>query len=208
MKKSIDSEKILILDFGSQYTQLIARRVREIGVFSEIVSHQISYKEIKKNLPNGIILSGGPESVYAKKTLTLDPEILNSNIPILGICYGMQLIAQHFQGKVKTSKKSEFGNTSITLYRGKIFQKIFNKDLELKHHTSGKPFIKEAKYLSISHSSNFLALAFGDENIGIDIEKPQNRMIKLIPKVLSEIELMEFKKESAIDLACKLWGTK
>ena len=99
-------------------------------------------------------------------------------------------------------RKKEFLSSRIAL------KKIFNKDLELKHHTSGKPFIKEAKYLSISHSSNFLALAYGDENIGIDIEKPQNRMVKLIPKVLSEIELMEFKKEPSIDLACKLWGAK
>ena len=106
MKNSIDSEKILILDFGSQYTQLIARRVREIGVFSEIVSHQISFKEILKFNPKGIILSGGPESVYTKKTLKIDTKILESNIPILGICYGMQLIAQHFKGKVKTSNKS------------------------------------------------------------------------------------------------------
>jgi GMP synthase (glutamine-hydrolysing) len=67
VKNSIDSEKILILDFGSQYTQLIARRVREIGVFSEIVSHEISYIEILKSNPKGIILSGGPESVYTKK---------------------------------------------------------------------------------------------------------------------------------------------
>ena len=99
-------------------------------------------------------------------------------------------------------RKKEFLSSRIAL------KKIFNKDLELKHHTSGKPFIKEAKYLSISHSSNFLALAYGDENIGIDIEKPQNRMVKLIPKVLSEIELMKFKKEPSIDLACKLWGAK
>lgn len=99
-------------------------------------------------------------------------------------------------------RKKEFLSSRIAL------KKIFNKDLELKHHTSGKPFIKEAKYLSISHSSNFLALAYGDENIGIDIEKPQNRMVKLIPRVLSEIELMEFKKEPSIDLACKLWGAK
>lgn len=99
-------------------------------------------------------------------------------------------------------RKKEFLSSRIAL------KKIFNKDLELKHHTSGKPFIKEAKYLSISHSSNFLALTYGDENIGIDIEKPQNRMVKLIPRVLSEIELMEFKKEPSIDLACKLWGAK
>ena len=83
MKNSIDSEKILILDFGSQYTQLIARRVREIGVFSEIVSHKISYIEILKSNPKGIILSGGPESVYTKKTLRIDSKILESNMVLL-----------------------------------------------------------------------------------------------------------------------------
>ena len=99
-------------------------------------------------------------------------------------------------------RKKEFLSSRIAL------KNIFNKELELKHHSSGKPFIKEAKHLSISHSSNFLAIAFGEENIGIDIEKPQNKMVKLIPKILSEIEFMEFKKESSIDLACKLWGAK
>ena len=99
-------------------------------------------------------------------------------------------------------RKKEFLSSRIAL------KNIFNKDLELKHHKSGKPFIKETKHLSISHSSNFLALAFGEENIGIDIEKPQNRMVKLMPKILSEIELMEFKKEPSMDLACKLWGAK
>ena len=99
-------------------------------------------------------------------------------------------------------RKKEFLSSRIAL------KKIFNKELVLKHHTSGKPFIKEAKHLSISHSSNFLALAFGEENIGIDIEKPQNTMVKLMPKILSEIEFMEFKKEPSIDLACKLWGAK
>ena len=99
-------------------------------------------------------------------------------------------------------RKKEFLSSRIAL------KNIFNKDLELKHYKSGKPFIKETKHLSISHSSNFLALAFGEENIGIDIEKPQNRMVKLMPKILSEIELMEFKKEPSMDLACKLWGAK
>ena len=99
-------------------------------------------------------------------------------------------------------RKKEFLSSRIAL------KNIFNKELELKHHKSGKPFIKEAKHLSISHSSDFLAVAFGEENIGIDIEKPQNRMVKRIPKILSEIEFMEFKKEPSIDLACKLWGAK
>ena len=99
-------------------------------------------------------------------------------------------------------RKKEFLSSRIAL------KNIFNKDLDLKHHKSGKPFIKETKHLSISHSSNFLALAFGEENIGIDIEKPQNRMVKLMPKILSEIEFMEFKKEPSMDLACKVWGAK
>ena len=99
-------------------------------------------------------------------------------------------------------RKKEFLSSRIAL------KNIFNKELELKHYNCGKPFIKEAKHLSISHSSNYLALAFGEENIGIDIEKPQNRMVKLMPKILSEIEFMEFKKEPSIDLACKLWGAK
>ena len=99
-------------------------------------------------------------------------------------------------------RKKEFLSSRIAL------KNIFNKELKLKHQKSGRPFIKEAKHLSITHSSNFLALAFGEENIGIDIEKPQNRMVKLMPKILSGIEFMEFKKEPTIDLACKLWGAK
>ena len=99
-------------------------------------------------------------------------------------------------------RKKEFLSSRIAL------KKIFNKELELKHNKSGKPFIEESKHLSISHSSDFLALAFGEENIGIDIEKPQNRMVKLMPKILSKMEFMDFKKEPSIDLACKLWGAK
>ena len=99
-------------------------------------------------------------------------------------------------------RKKEFLSSRIAL------KNIFNKELELKHYNCGKPFIKEAKHLSISHSSNYLAVAFGEENIGIDIEKPQNRMVKLMPKILSEIEFMEFKKEPSMDLACKVWGAK
>ena len=105
--------------------------------------------------------------------------------------------------EIKNEKrKQEFLGSRIAL------KKIFNKELVLKHYKSGKPFIEESKHLSISHSSDFLALAFGEKNIGIDIEKPQYRIVKLMPKILSEIELMEFKKEPSIDLACKLWGAK
>ena len=78
MNSAIDSEKIIILDFGSQYTQLIARRIRELGVYSEILSFNTSYKNILKENPKGIIISGGPESVNAKNTLKVDPKILES----------------------------------------------------------------------------------------------------------------------------------
>src|SRR3989449_11720642 len=85
--------KILILDFGSQYTQVIARRIRELQVYSEIVRFDISAAEIAKLKPNGIILSGGPASVYTERAPHTDREIFLLGIPILGICYGMQLMA-------------------------------------------------------------------------------------------------------------------
>lgn len=104
---------ILILDFGSQYTQLIARRVRENKVYSVIVSHKITVEEIKKQAPKGLILSGGPASVYDEKSPKCDKGIFKLGIPILGICYGQQLIAQHFGGKVRRTKEREFGRQEL-----------------------------------------------------------------------------------------------
>jgi len=106
-------ETILILDFGSQYTQLIARRVRELKVYSQILPFNISLSRLKEIKPKGIILSGGPASVYDKNSPLLDPEILNLNIPILGICYGMQLIAHQLNGEVQYSRRREYGKTHL-----------------------------------------------------------------------------------------------
>lgn len=89
----IHQQKILILDFGSQYTQLIARRIRESKVFSEIHPHNYSIEKIKNEKPTGIILSGGPLSVYDKDAPDISKEIFDLGIPVLGICYGLQLIA-------------------------------------------------------------------------------------------------------------------
>lgn len=102
-------DKILILDFGSQYTQVIARRVRECQVFSEILPYRTKAAAIKKLKPSGIILSGGPASVYAPKAPQVDLAIYDLGIPILGICYGMQLIAHGLGGKVEPSKQREYG---------------------------------------------------------------------------------------------------
>lgn len=104
---------ILILDFGSQYTQLIARRVREMKVFSQIVPHNIPATEIDKLAPKGLILSGGPASVYDKSSPDLAKNIFKLGIPILGICYGMQIIAESLGGKVKFATEREFGSTEL-----------------------------------------------------------------------------------------------
>ena len=110
----LQSQKILILDFGSQYTQLIARRVREIGVFSEIRPWDISEQDIKEFNPNGIILSGGPESVTEGATAPSAPGcVFSMGLPVLGICYGMQTMASQLGGKVESSDVREFGYAQI-----------------------------------------------------------------------------------------------
>ena len=115
MSTDIHSQKILILDFGSQYTQLIARRVREVGVFSEIRAWDMTEAEIREFNPNGIILSGGPESVAAEDSPRAPAVIFEMGLPILGICYGMQTMAEQFGGRVSPSATSEFGYAQIRL---------------------------------------------------------------------------------------------
>ena len=109
MSKQAAGDKILILDFGSQYTQVIARRVRECQVFSEIIPYTTKAYAIAKLKPSGIILSGGPASVYAPKAPQVDRKIYDLGIPVLGICYGMQLIAHGLGGKVERSTEREYG---------------------------------------------------------------------------------------------------
>ena len=114
-----ESNLILIIDFGSQYTQLIARRVRESGVYSLVKSNLISKKDFNRLRPKGIILSGGPNSVTSAKKYKLPSFIFNSGIPILGICYGMQLISDYFGGKVAPSIKKEYGHAKFKIIQKK-----------------------------------------------------------------------------------------
>src|SRR5512139_2804131 len=118
MKRQTLFDKILILDFGSQYTQLIARRVRECQIYSEIHPYDIPVERVKSLSPQGIIFSGGPASVYEKHAPHCDPGLLKMGIPVLGICYGMQLIAQLLGGEVTHSKRREYGKAKLTLDRG------------------------------------------------------------------------------------------
>jgi GMP synthase (glutamine-hydrolysing) len=108
-------EKILIIDFGSQFTQLITRRVREANVFSEIHSHKITLEEVKQFNPTGIILSGGPMSVYDSDAPDLDEEILKIGVPVLGICYGLQIISKKLGGKVEQAKDREYGRAILNV---------------------------------------------------------------------------------------------
>lgn len=108
-------DTILVLDFGSQYNQLISRRIRELGVYSELKPHTLTAEQIKEINPKGIIFSGGPNSVYAEDAFTIDPEIFNLGLPILGVCYGMQLMAHMLPGGkvIAADNTAEYGETTI-----------------------------------------------------------------------------------------------
>src|SRR5689334_19145871 len=109
---------IVILDFGSQYTQLIARRVREAKVYCEILPFRTSVEEIRKRNPSGLILSGGPSSVYAEDAPRPDAKIWSLGLPVLGICYGMQLMTEHFGGRVKRASEREYGLADVQVDTG------------------------------------------------------------------------------------------
>jgi GMP synthase (glutamine-hydrolysing) len=110
-------EEVVVLDFGGQYSQLIARRVRECGVFSELLPHHVGASEVRRRRPKGVILSGGPASVYEEGAPPLDPELLELGVPVLGICYGMQLLAREMGGRVDGSEVGEFGRSQLTVQR-------------------------------------------------------------------------------------------
>ncbi|HVE12480.1 MAG TPA: glutamine-hydrolyzing GMP synthase [Elusimicrobiota bacterium] len=109
---------IVILDFGSQYTQLIARRLRELEVYAEILPFNAKPEEIRAKNPRGLILSGGPSSVHAAKSPRVKPEVLELGVPVLGICYGMQLMVQMHGGKVAPAARREFGRAKIAVLEG------------------------------------------------------------------------------------------
>jgi GMP synthase (glutamine-hydrolysing) len=106
-------ETILVLDFGSQYTQLIGRRIREANVYSEILPFNTPLDAIRKRQPKGIVLSGGPDSVYEAGAPACDPGVFGLGVPVLGVCYGMQLIAKELGGRVEPATQREYGSRSI-----------------------------------------------------------------------------------------------
>jgi GMP synthase (glutamine-hydrolysing) len=115
LERRVAHDEVVVLDYGGQYSQLIARRVRECGVFSELLPHHVGVDEVRRRKPKGLILSGGPASVYAEGAPRLDPELLELGIPVLGICYGMQAIVLQLGGKVEGADVGEFGRSRLTV---------------------------------------------------------------------------------------------
>ena len=115
LDKSLDRQMIVILDFGSQYSELIARRIRETQVYSEVLSYRTTVEKLRQLNPKGIILSGGPNSVYDDRAPQCDPEIWQLGIPVLGVCYGMQLMVKQLGGQVEKATRGEYGKASLCI---------------------------------------------------------------------------------------------
>lgn len=160
--------QILVLDFGSQYNQLIVRRIREMGVYSTLVSHNIGLDEIK-NIPNlkGIILSGGPHSVYDSKAFACNPEIFSLGIPILGICYGMQLMAKTFGGLITKSEICEYGKSEIIINDASpLYDKLpLNQIVWMSHGDNVKTLPQGFKKIASSKMCELASIANDDKKL-------------------------------------------
>jgi GMP synthase (glutamine-hydrolysing) len=159
MSHDLNLDKILIIDFGSQFTQLIVRRVRELGVFSELISHKkINSSQIKPNI-KGIILSGGPLNVYQLNNNLFDKKILKLGIPILGICFGHQILSKFNGGKVKQSKHREFGLANIhKKHNSLLIKNFFNKKTKkvwMSHADQVSKIPKTFRVIASSENSRF-----------------------------------------------------
>ena len=128
-------QTVIVLDFGGQYNQLIARRIRDMGVFTELLPYSTSIEKIKEIDPIGIVLTGGPKSVFEENSLVIDKNIVNLGIPMLGICYGAQLIAHLEGGSVKTGSSKEYGRKDITYSECPIFTDVAKNNVCWMSHT-------------------------------------------------------------------------
>ncbi|MEG0356063.1 MAG: glutamine-hydrolyzing GMP synthase, partial [Lachnospiraceae bacterium] len=129
-------ELVLVVDFGGQYNQLIARRVRECNVYCEVHSYKISVEKIKEMNPKGIIFTGGPNSVYGDESPLCDKAIFELGIPVLGICYGSQLMSHMLGGKVATAPVSEYGKTEVNVeVSSKLFKDVDSSTICWMSHT-------------------------------------------------------------------------
>ena len=164
----MNRETIIVLDFGSQYTQLIARRIRERKVYCEIHPYYISVDEIKSLNPKGIVLSGGPSSVYAPEAPLPHPKLMNLGVPILGICYGMQLIAHLSEGgKVHPALEREFGSADLIINSPTpLFERLPEKINVWMSHGDRIDVLPEG-FHAIAHTRNSPVAAMANPDVGI-----------------------------------------
>ncbi|WP_075620448.1 glutamine-hydrolyzing GMP synthase [Paenisporosarcina indica] len=162
-----EQEKIVVLDFGSQYNQLITRRIREFGVYSELHPHTVSAEDLTAMNATGIIFSGGPNSVYDENAFRVDPSIFELNLPILGICYGMQLMAMHFGGKVEKASHREYGKAEVTVIKDStLFKDIPTEQVVWMSHGDHVTAAPEGfEVIATSPSCSIAAMA--DESRGL-----------------------------------------
>ena len=162
----IHSERILILDFGSQYTQLIARRVREAKVYCEIYPFNAGLEKVKTFRPKGLILSGGPSSVYDSGAPLIDKAVIDIGVPVLGICYGMQLLTHLLGGVVAKSQKREYGRAELNIHKGKgLFTGIGEAGKATVWMSHGDRIEKmPAGFNAIAHTGNSPTAAMADDD--------------------------------------------
>ncbi len=164
--KDRPQESILILDFGSQYTQLITRKVRELGVYSEIKPFNVSFDEVMEFRPTGIIFSGGPQSVYAKNAPLPDRRILELGCPVLGICYGLQLMAYFHAGKISEAARREYGAADLLVDDAQdLFKEVSGVTPVWMSHADALEALPE-NFVAIAHTSNSPYAAIADRTRG------------------------------------------
>lgn len=160
-------DKIAVLDFGSQYSQLIARRIRECNVYSKILPFRVSAEKLKAEMPDGIILSGGPASVYADKAPQCDPEILKLGIPVLGICYGQQLIIHTLGGKVGQSSAREYGKAVLEkISDNKLFEGLESElQVWMSHGDKVLELPEGFKTIAVTDNTEYAAIVNEESSI-------------------------------------------
>jgi GMP synthase (glutamine-hydrolysing) len=160
-------DEVVVLDYGGQYSQLIARRVRECGVFSKLLPHHVGAEEVARRKPKGLILSGGPASVYADGAPRLDPQLLELGIPVLGICYGMQLLAARLGGRVEGAEVGEFGRSKLTVHEhGRLLAGLpAEQSCWMSHRDT--VFAPPPGFTALASSSESPVAAFESEEQGV-----------------------------------------
>jgi len=154
-------ERIVVLDFGGQYNQLIARRVREAGVYSELLPHKASLDRIRGEALSGVILTGGPDSVYAEGAKTCLPEVFSLGVPVLGICYGMQYLAKVFGGRIDRAAVREYGRTEIEFSPHPLFEGVTNHIVWMNHNDA--VLAPPPGFVPIARTANCPVAAFADD---------------------------------------------